>query len=142
MRGDEAAIGVLRFAGGDALGDDPAGRVLAEMEHLGAGIDLLEAVRDCDRIELAAGMVAAQDAARILPGDGGSRLDLGPGNLGVVAAAVATLGDEIVDAALALGVAGVPVLYGRIFDLGIIERDKLDHGGMQLVFIALRRGAA
>src|SRR6516225_5922611 len=32
MRGDEAAIGVLRHACGNTLGDDPARRVLAEME--------------------------------------------------------------------------------------------------------------
>jgi hypothetical protein len=34
MRGDEPAIGVLRFSRRDPLGDDPAGRVLAEMDHL------------------------------------------------------------------------------------------------------------
>src|SRR5262249_60675829 len=100
--------GVLRTAGRDALGDDPARGVLAAMQHLGAAIDLLETVRDRDRVELAARIIAAQDAARIFPGDRRSRLDLGPGDLGVLAAAVATLGDEVVDAALALGVAGVP----------------------------------
>src|SRR5216683_4787023 len=59
--GDEAAIGVLRDAGGDALGDDPARRVLAEMDHLGAAIDLLVAVRNRNRVELAAGVITAQD---------------------------------------------------------------------------------
>ena len=142
MRGDEPAIGVLRHAGRDALGDDPARRVLAEMDHLGAAIDLLVTVRDRDRIELAARIVAAQDAARIFPGDRRPGLDLGPGDLRIVAAAVATLGDEIVDAADALGIAGVPVLHRRIFDLGVVERDQFDHGGMQLVLVALRRGAA
>src|SRR5262249_6041499 len=139
MRGNEAAIGILRLAGRDALRDDPARRVLAEVDHLGAAIDLLIAVRDRDRVELAARIVAAQDAARIFPGDGGAGLDLGPGDLGVVATAVATLGDEIVDAALAFRVAGIPVLDRRIFDLGIIKRDELDHGGVQLVLVALRR---
>ena len=142
MRRDETAIGVLRLAGRDALGDDPAGRVLAEMNHLGAGIDLLAAVRDRDRVELAARIVAAQDAARIFPGDGRAGLDLGPGNLRILAAAIAALGDEVVDAALALGVARIPVLHGRIFDLGVFERDELDHRGMQLVLVAHRRGAA
>src|SRR5580693_4460163 len=113
MRGDEPAIGVLRNAGSNALGDDPARGVLAEMDHLGAGIDLLVAVRNRDRIELAARIVATQDAARIFPGDGGAGLDLGPGNLRIVAAAIAALGDEIIDAALALGIAGVPVLHRR-----------------------------
>src|SRR3954467_10783444 len=142
MCGHEAAIGVLRYAGRDALGDDPAGGVLAEVDHLGAGIDLLVAVGDRDRIEFAARIVTAQDAARIFPGDRGAGLDLGPGNLRIVAAAVAALGDEIVDAALAFGIAGVPVLYRRIFDFGIVERHQFDHGGVQLVLVALRRGAA
>src|SRR6185437_13380460 len=69
-------------------------------------------------------------------------LYLGPRDLRMIAAAIATLGDEIVDAALAFGVAGIPVLHRRIFDLGIVKRDQLDHGGMQLIFVALRRGAA
>src|ERR1700716_2899863 len=142
MGGNEAAIGVLRNAGRDALGDDPAGGVLAEMQHLGAGIHLLVTVRNRDGIEFAARIVAAQYAARIFPSDRRSGLDLGPGNLRIVAAAIATLGDEIVDAALAFGIAGVPVLHRRIFDFGIVKRDQLDHGGMQLVFVALRRGAA
>ena len=62
VAGDEAAIGVVRMAGGDALGDDPALRVLAEVGHLGAAVDLLVAVRHRDRIELADEVVAAQDA--------------------------------------------------------------------------------
>ena len=59
-----------------------------------------------------------------------------------VAAAVAALGDEVVDAALAVGVARIPVLHRRIFDLGVVQRDQLDHGGVQLVLVAHRRGAA
>src|SRR5262245_6861118 len=120
----QAAIGVVGVAGRDALGDDPAGGVLAEMQHLGAGIDLLVAVRDRDRIKFTTRVVAAQNAARIFPGDGGAGLELGPGDLRVLAAAVAALGDEIVDAAAAVLVARVPVLDGRILDLGVIERDQ------------------
>src|SRR3989304_152761 len=100
MRHHLTAIGVVGTAGGNALGDDPARRVLAEMEHLGTAIDLLAAVRDRDRVDLAAGIVAARDAAWILPGEGGASLNLGPGNLRALAAAVAALGDKIVDAAL------------------------------------------
>src|SRR5439155_19568648 len=97
---------------------DAARRVLAEMDHLGAAIDLLITVRDRDRIEFTTRIVAAQDAARILPGDRRTGLDLGPGDLGIVAAAIATLGDEIVDTALVFRIAGVPVLHCQIFDLG------------------------
>src|SRR5262245_65735194 len=74
----QPAIGIVRFTRRDALGDNAADRVLAEMQHLGAAVDLLMAVRDGDRIELPARIVAAQDAARILPGDGRTGLDLGP----------------------------------------------------------------
>src|SRR5438552_18170107 len=80
VRADETAIGVVGTSGRDALGDDAAGGVLAEMQHLGAGIDLLMTVGDRDRVELAAGVVAPQDAARIFPGDGRAGLHLGPGN--------------------------------------------------------------
>src|SRR5262249_38479354 len=107
------------MAGRDALRDDPARRVLAEVDHLGAGVDLLVAVRNRDRVELAAGVLAAQDAARILPGDGRAGFDLRPGNLRVLAAAIAPLGDEIVDAALAFAVARIPVLHRRVLDLGV-----------------------
>ncbi len=63
-------------------------------------------------------------------------------NLGIAAAAIAALGDEIEDAALAFFVAGIPVLHRGIFDLGIVERDQLDHRGVKLVLVALGRGAA
>src|SRR5690242_2414570 len=113
------------MASRDAFGDDPARGVLAEMQHLGAGIDLLVAVRDGNGIELAAGIVATQDAAWIFPGDRRARLELSPGDLRTGAAAVAAFGHEIVDAALAVRIARVPVLDGRILDLGILERDQL-----------------
>src|SRR6202012_2967320 len=106
VSGDEAAVGIGGMAGGNALGEDPRPRVASKVDHLGAGVGLLMIVGDGDGIELAAGVVAAQDARGILPGDGRTGLDLGPGNLGAVAAAVGALGDEVVDAATALGVAG------------------------------------
>ena len=139
---DETAIGVGRPAGGNALGDDPARRVLAEMDHLGAAIHLLLRVGNGDGIELAARIVAAQDATGIFPGDGGARLHLRPGNLRVLAPAVAALRHEVVDAALAVLVAGIPVLNGGVFDLRIVHRHQFHHGGMKLVLVALRRGAA
>src|SRR5680860_922830 len=91
------------------------------MDHLGAAIDLLIAVRDGDRVELAACAIAAQDAGRVFPGDGGAGLHLRPGDLGAVPSAIAALGDEVVDAALPLRIAGIPVLHRRILDLGVFE---------------------
>ena len=45
-------------------------------------------------------------------------------------------------AAAALGVTRVPVLHRRVLDLGAFQRDELDHRGMELILVALRRGAA
>jgi len=70
--------------------------------------------------------------------------NLRPGNLGIDAAAVRPrLVTKIVDAALAFGIAGgYQFLHRRVLDLGVIQRDEFDDGGMKLVFVALRRGAA
>src|SRR5215470_6631818 len=116
MRRDQPAIGVAGVARGNALGNDTARRVPPEMDHLCAGVDLLIAVGDGDRVELAARAIAAQDAARILPGDGGAGLDLCPGDVRVAAMTVAALRDEVEDAAAALAVARIPVLHRRVLD--------------------------
>ena len=84
----------------------------------------------------------SEDAARVFPGDRRTRLHLRPGNLRAGAAAVAALGDEIVDASLSVGVAGIPVLHRRIFDLGVVEGDQLDDRRVKLVLVALGRRAA
>src|SRR4029078_9377212 len=84
----------------------------AEVDHLGAGVALLETVGDGDRVELAARTVTAQDAAWIFPGDSGAGFDLRPGDLGVAAAAGDALGNEIISTAPALLVARIPVLHG------------------------------
>src|SRR5208337_288534 len=142
VRRDQPAISVVGPARGDALGDDAARGVLAEMHHLRAAIHLLAAVRDGDGIELAPAAVAAQDAARIFPSDGRTGLDLRPRNLRVAAPAVAALRYEVIDAALAILVARIPVLHGRVFDFRFVQCDQLDHGGVQLVLIAHWRRAA
>ena len=130
------------MAGGNALGNDGAARVLAQMDHLGAGIGLLAIVSQRHGIELAHRVVALQDAARILPGDGRTGLHLRPGNLGIHAQALAALGDEVVDPAAAFLIARIPVLHSGVLDLGVIQRDELHHRRVQLIFVADRRGAA
>src|SRR5207244_69784 len=97
---------------------------------------------DGDRVEFADRLVAFQDAARVLPGDGAAGLDLRPGDLRAPPATDAALGDEVVDAAAALFVAGVPVLHRRVLDLRFVQSDELDHRRVQLVLVAHRRGAA
>src|SRR5713101_4755170 len=86
-------------------------------------------------------MVTAQDAARVFPRDRRAGFDLGPGNPGTMTAAMASLGDEVEDAAAPLRVTWIPVLDRRILDLGVVERNQLDHCGVELVLIAARSGA-
>ncbi len=112
------------------------------MDHLGAGVGLLAIVGDGDRIKLTDAALTAQHAARIFPGDRAAGFHLRPAHLAVLAEAVGALGDKIIDAALAVGIAGIPVLHGGIFDLGIVQGHQLNDRGVQLVFIAHRRRAA
>src|SRR6185369_14251136 len=136
------AISTAAMPGGDALGDDRAARVAADVDHLAAGVGLLMMVGYSHRIELADRPFADQPAARVLPGDCGAGLDLGPGDARTAPARVAALGDEVVDPADAVLVARVPVLYRGVLDGGIVQRHQLDHRRVQLVLVALGRRAA
>ena len=82
-----AAVGVLRLARGDALADDRAAGVLPDVDHLRAGVGLLEVVGERHAVELADAVIALEDAARVLPRDGRAGLDLGPADLRALAAA-------------------------------------------------------
>ncbi len=130
------------LAGGDALRDDRAAGVAPDVDHLGAGIGLLVMIGERHRVELADGVLAGEDAARVLPGDRRAGLDLRPADPRIGAAAFAALGHEVVDAADAVLVARVPVLHGRVLDVRVGQRDQLDDRGVQLVLVAHRRGAA
>src|SRR5271163_967288 len=104
---DQAAVGILGMTGRDALGHYRALGIAADVDHFGAGIGLLIIVGDGNGIELADRVLALQDAARVFPGNGGSGFHLGPGDLRIAPAALAALGDEIVDAAQAVFIARV-----------------------------------
>ena len=138
----QSPVGVLTMPGRDALGHDGAAGVLADVDHLGAGVGLLVVVDGRHRVELPDRAVTAQHAAGVFPGDRRAGLDLGPGDMRVAAAALAALGDEIVDAADAAFIARIPVLHGRVLDEGIVERHQFHDRGVQLVLIAHRRRAA
>ena len=112
------------------------------MDHLGAGIGLLHVVGQRHRIKLAYTVLAAQHAGWIFPGNGRPCFDLRPGDFRPVTPADAALGNEVVDPALAVLITGIPVLHGRVFDLGIGQRDKFHNSSVKLVLIPLRRGAA
>src|SRR5205085_10674263 len=98
---------------------------------------LLFVIGQGDGIELADGIVADQDAARIFPGDRRASLDLRPGDLAVATPARTSLGDEVVNATLAVLVARVPILHRRILDLrALADGDQFDDGCVQLILIA------
>ena len=112
MRRYLPAIGILRPSRGNPLRDDPACRILAEMDHFRAAIHLLHAVRHRNRIEFTARAITAQNAAWIFPRDRRTRLNLCPADLGIRTPAIAPLGHEIIDPALALGIPRIPILDG------------------------------
>ena len=94
-------------------------------------------------VEFSDGVVAQQYAARVLPRDGGARLDLRPADAAVLARTLAALRDEVVHAAGSrLAVARVPVLHGRILDAGVVLRHEFHDGAVQLLAAEFRRGAA
>src|SRR5206468_13065387 len=93
-------------------------------------------------VELADRVVSLEDAARVLPGDRGTGLDLRPGDLRVRAERLPALGDEVVDAALPVLGPGIPVLDRGVLDLRVVKGDQLDDRGVELVRVSDWRGAA
>ena len=137
----QSAIGVGTAPGGNPLGDNRGFTVLAQVDHLGAGVRLLPIVGQGHGVELSDAVLAAQHAARILPGDGRAGLYLSPGNLAVIVRDAA-FGHEVINAAAPLRIARIPVLHRGVFDFGAVEGHQFNHRGVQLVFIAHRRRAA
>ena len=75
---DESAVRVLAMSGRDTFGDDTRTGVLADMDHLRAGISLLVVIGERYRVELRRGVVSAKDTRRVFPCDRGSVEDLSP----------------------------------------------------------------
>ena len=140
---DFATVGVARVVRADAFRNDRALGVLANVDHLRTGVGLHVAVREGDAVKFAHRIVALQNAARVLPRDGGTRFDLRPADAAVLARALAALGHKVVHAACAgLAVAGVPVLHGRILDACVILGHEFHDGAVELLARKFRSGAA
>src|SRR5690606_12538859 len=60
------------------------------------------------------------------------------GNFRTLPFAQSSFGDKIINSALALFIAGIPVLNCGIFDFCILQSNQLHNGGMQLIFVSLR----
>src|SRR5262245_7431906 len=65
---DHSPVRILAMPGGDTFGDYRALCIFADMDHLGAGVGLLEVVGDSHRVEFTDGVIAHQYTARVLPG--------------------------------------------------------------------------
>ncbi|MNE29673.1 hypothetical protein D3C80_1231630 [compost metagenome] len=65
----QAAIAVLAVPGGDPFRDDRRFGVFADVNHLGAGVGLLMTAGQRHGVEFADGVIAAQNAARVFPGN-------------------------------------------------------------------------
>ena len=103
------------------LRHDGAARIAADMNHFCTGIRLLIVIYDRHRIELTDGILATKNATGILPGNRRACFNLGPRDFRVCTTAVATLGHEVVNAPNTVLVTGVPVLHGRVLDLGVFQ---------------------
>ena len=112
------------------------------MNHLGTRISLLIVVGHGHAVELGLRTVAAQHATGIFPRDGATRLHLRPREPAVPAPQMTALRYQIQHAALALGIAGIPILNGTVLHLGILLYHYLHNGSMQLVFVAHRSRAS
>src|SRR5207245_3293361 len=108
---------------GNALRYDLAACFLPDVQHLRARVGLLVVVHERDGVKLADRVVSLEDAARVLPSDRGAGLDLGPGDFRVRAERLPALRDEVVDAAFAVLVPGIPVLDRGVLDLRVVEGD-------------------
>lgn len=127
---DHASVAVVAVAGGNRFRDDRAARVLAHVDHFRAGVGLLPFIAYGHRVEFAHRFVAHEQATWILPRYRGARLDLGPRNARFTARALSSLCHEVVDAAYAFVVTGVPVLDRRVVDSRPFEGDQLHDGGV------------
>ena len=54
----------------------------------------------------------------------------------------ASILNKIIDAADTILIARIPILDRRVFDVGILKRNKFDDRGVQLILVAHGRGAA
>ena len=123
------------MSGRNTLGDNRTLGIFAQMDHLGTCIGLLVVVGHGYRVEFTDRIVASQDTTGILPGDGRTGLYLRPGDLASLALAQASFGHEVIDTPFALFIARIPVLYGRVFDLGMFVGYDFDNGSMQLALV-------
>ena len=130
------------MTGTDSFAHDRGAGAGPNVNHLGSGIGLLPVVGECHGIELTNRISALQHTTRVFPSDGGAGFHLGPADAAAGTTALAPLGHEVVDAADAVFITGVPVLNGGVLDRGVIQDHQLHHRSMQLIGVEHRSRAA
>ena len=130
------------MTGRDTLRNNRRLGIPSDMNHLRSRVGLLIIVGNSDGIEFRRTVIATKNARGVFPRDGGARLHLRPREFAALTTQVATLGHQIQHTALAVFIARIPVLNGRILHFRTIHHDNLDDGRVQLVFIAHGGGAA
>ena len=107
------------------------------MNHLCTSIGLLIVVCHRHRVELTHRVITRQHAAWVLPSNCRASLNLSPRQTCILVADTA-LGNEVIDTTLAILIAWIPVLYGRVLNLRVALNYNLYNGCMELILIALR----
>src|SRR5690606_8688404 len=96
---DQAPIGVTALPRGDPFRNNGAACIATDVDHLGTRIGLLTMVAKRHGIELAGVIVASQDNAGVLPGNGRTGFNLRPRDVRSRTTTLTPLGNEVVDAA-------------------------------------------
>ena len=137
-----APVGIAAVSGRNPLGNNPTAGIVADVYHLRTRIRLLVVVGYRHRIKFTDGTVPLQYRTGIFPRNRRTGLHLCPNQFGILSPADAPLGDKIVNAPLAVLVAGIPVLHSAVFHLGILFDDNLHDSRVQLIFIPHRSRTA
>src|SRR5699024_12079416 len=107
--------------------------------HLSTGIRLLFIVGYGYRKELANRIISLQYNTWIFPGNCRTGFYLCPGYFGIIAAAVTSFGYKVIHAAFPLFITGIPVLNGRVFNIGILKSNNFYNRCVHLRISILRR---
>lgn len=133
-------IGVVRIERRNEIGDDEDRSIIEEMENIGEDVDMMMKVGKGDRIKIEEWIVEEKNEGRIFKGDWREGLKMSKGNIGIVKKEIEEIGEEIIDKEIEVIVEGEKVMESRIFDLGVLNRKKIEKRRVKMVIVELRWG--
>lgn len=133
-------IGVVRIERRNEIGDDEDRSIIEEMENIGEDVDMMMKVGKGDRIKIEEWIVEEKNEGRIFKGDWREGLKMSKGNIGIVEKEIEEIGEEIIDKEIEVIVEGEKVMESRIFDLGVLNRKKIEKRRVKMVIVELRWG--